>query len=460
MNTLASQIDLQNIDNVYFIGIGGIGMSALARYFHAKGKNVAGYDRTFTMLTRSLEEEGIEVHYHDLKEDILVPYWSEKTTLVVVTPAVPSDLLELRYFQHNGFRIVKRAELLGLISGDTASLCVAGTHGKTTTSALLAHILQQTDEKCTAFIGGIASNYKTNVLISPDSPYTVIEADEFDRSFVQLSPSAAIVTSVDPDHLDIYSDSHKFADGFQQFADLIPEEGIAVIKYGLALGSTCPQVSYGSPQADYFAQDVRIEQGSYLFDVVTPHAVWKDIRLGIGGRHNIDNALACIALCDFLNIPQSIICQGLATFLGVKRRFEVVVNKEKLVYIDDYAHHPTELHALIESVRELYPKQRITAVFQPHLFSRTRDFFDNFVEELSRLDELVLMPIYPARERAIDGITSEILLEKINVECKRILDHRGVIDYLSTKKEGVFLTIGAGDIDRVVEPLKQLWNEA
>jgi len=461
MDTLASHKNFNAFENIYFIGIGGIGMSALARYFYTLGKRVAGYDKTQTSITKSLENEGVNVHYNDCKNEIPTPYCDKNTTLVVYTPAIPEDFGELKYFKQMNFTLVKRSEVLGLISKNTKALCVAGTHGKTTTSALLAHILQQTKEKCTAFIGGIASNYNTNVLIAPDSQYTVIEADEFDRSFLRLTPFSAIITSTDPDHLDIYTNTKFFEDGFINFASLLPKEGHLIVKYGLSFLAKCSLSSYAIEwrQADYYAQNLRIRNGQYVFDFITPLQRWENIKLGIGGRHNINNAIACMALCDKLEIPPMLVYDGVETFKGVKRRFEVIVNTEKLVYIDDYAHHPTELKEFIDSVKELYPHRKIIGIFQPHLFSRTRDFFDNFVRQLSRLDELVLMPIYPAREKPIDGINSEILLEKVNIERKQLLDHSQVIEYMTSKKEGVFLTMGAGDIDRIVEPLKQLWGE-
>jgi len=458
MNTELSTIKFENVQHIYFLGIGGIGMSALARYFLFMGK--AGYDKTKTPLTQDLQDLGIDIHYGDLGENIPLPYSDMDTTLIVYTPAIPDTLGEWRYFKSHGFRIVKRSFLLGILSTQTRALCVAGTHGKTTTSALLSHILTQSDLACTAFIGGIASNYNTNLLINTKADYTVIEADEFDRSFLQLSPFASIVTSIDPDHLDIYATKNEFQHSFEQFAQLISSQGVLVQRYGLNLLSPARSISYaiGEKKADYWAENIRIEQGYYLFDLQTPTARWENIELGMLGLHNIENALGCIALCDQIGIEKTTILSGLQTFLGVKRRMEIVVKTDRLIYIDDYAHHPTAIQHLIESLRFIYPNNPITAVFQPHLFSRTRDFFDDFARVLSQVDELILMPIYPAREKEIEGITSDALLTEIKTAKKQVLQPHEIIAYLSQKKEGLFVTIGAGDIDRLVEPLKNVWS--
>lgn len=453
-------ISLSEFKHIYFLGIGGIGMSALARYFKQCGYDVAGYDKTETPLTKLLIAEGIDVHYSDFKSSIPQPFNDKNSTLVVITPAVPKNLGELLYFQHYEFQILKRSEVLGLITKSSKGLGVAGTHGKTTTSTMLAHILNQTDLKCTAFLGGISSNFNSNLLIDTTSEFTVIEADEFDRSFLRLSPFASIITSADPDHLDIYGDSQHFVEGFELYAKLTSPNGIVIQKFGLNLETPSASLTYGmnDNEADYCGTNPRIENESFYFDVITPTGEWKNINLGIPGIHNAENAIACIALCTFLGLTEDEIRNGLKTFKGVKRRFEYQVKSQKLVYIDDYAHHPTEIKALLSSIKLMYPNRKITGVFQPHLFSRTRDFFDEFAKQLSQLDEVILLPIYPAREEPIDGVTSNALLEKINSADKKCLDPKETLELLTHRNEGVFLTIGAGDIDRLVEPLKTAWT--
>ena len=456
MNEL-DNIQLSQFKRAYFIGIGGIGMSALARYFKTIGWEVAGYDKTSSNLTEALQKEGISIHFEDLGKEVPTQFQDVKSTLVVYTPAIPKKLGELNLFKESKANLFKRSEVLGLLTRQLKSIGVAGTHGKTTTSSMLAHILNNSRIKCNAFLGGIATNFNSNLLIHPESQYTVIEADEFDRSFLKLSPFASIVTSTDPDHLDIYGEASEFLEGFQKYTNLIHKSGRLVMKEGLQLSSPAPSISYAieSKTADYSGNSLRFIGGKFLVDVRTPNSILKDVEIGIPGIHNAENAIACIALCAFLGLSEEEIRSGLATFLGVKRRFEYQIKTEKLVYIDDYAHHPTELRALISSVRLLYPNKKITAVFQPHLFSRTRDFFEGFSRELSLVDDLVLLPIYPAREEPIPGITSNLLLEKISIASKQLLSPAEALTYLSTKKEGILLTIGAGDIDRIVAPLKK-----
>lgn len=455
MDSKKLDISLDQFDKAYFIGIGGIGMSALARYFHHLGWKVAGYDKTPSDLTHELEVEGIRVHYDDMGPSVVAQFQEISSTLVVYTPAIPKNHGELLHFQHINAQLYKRSEVLGLITRSSKAIGVAGTHGKTTTSSMLAHVLASSSVKCNAFLGGIASNFNSNLVLDQSSEITVIEADEFDRSFLRLRPFATIITSTDPDHLDIYGDASYFREGFQLYADLVDPEGITVLQSKLDLSTRGCQKRYGveDHSSDLSANRLRYENGHFLFDVSIGNETWKDVELGIPGIHNTENALAVIAMSHFLGATEEEIRHGLKTFKGVKRRFEYKVRKDELVYIDDYAHHPTELKALIDSVKMLYPNKQITGVFQPHLFSRTRDFFDGFVQELSRLDETILMPIYPAREEPISGITSDALLEKINSDNKKILDPQEVIDYLGNRKEGIILTIGAGDIDRIVEPL-------
>jgi UDP-N-acetylmuramate--alanine ligase len=455
MNQL-DQLKISQFKRVYFIGIGGIGMSALARYFMSIGLKVSGYDKTPSELTTKLIAEGINIHFEDKGNQVPAEFHEIESTLVVYTPAIPSNMGELCFFQKNQSILLKRSEVLGLLTRQSLGLGVAGTHGKTTTSSMLAHIMNQSSEKCNAFLGGIASNFESNLLLNPSSKYTVIEADEFDRSFLQLSPFASIITSTDPDHLDIYGDKNHFLDGFKKYAALINTKGCLVEKEGLNLESKAEKISYAlnSETADFNGRNLRFENGQFLMDVVFKNSTWEAVEMNIPGIHNAENALACIALLSYLGLSEVEIRKGLASFKGVKRRFEYHVKKNDLIYIDDYAHHPTELNALISSIRMLYPTKKIIGAFQPHLFSRTRDFFDAFAEELSQLDELILLPIYPARELPIDGVTSDRLLEKISIQNKQLMDAKTALNYLSKIDNGVVLTIGAGDIDRIVAPLK------
>ena len=450
-------IQLSNFKRAYFVGIGGIGMSALARYFISLGWEVAGYDKTPSALTSSLESEGIKIHFEDLGIEIPEQFKEKETTLIIYTPAIPKKNGELNYFQSNEFKLFKRSQVLGLLTHNSKGLGVAGTHGKTTTSTLLAHILNESSVKCNAFLGGISSNFNSNLITSKDSIYTVIEADEFDRSFLQLSPFASIITSTDADHLDIYGDASILLDGFQQYADLTHSDGFIFLRKGLKLKSSAQIYTYGvnEEMADYSAFNLRFTKGQFIFDIKFPKGEWKDIEFGLPGIHNAENALACIGMSQKLGLSEKEIRFGLKTFKGVKRRFEYHIKTKDLIYIDDYAHHPTEICALISSVRMLYPTKKIIAVFQPHLFSRTRDFLENFVEELSKIDELILLDIYPAREEPIPGITSELLLEKITCKNKSLLTSTEAITHLAKISEGIILTIGAGDIDRMIEPLKQ-----
>lgn len=452
----SSQAHINDFDRAYFIGIGGIGMSAIARYFHQKGWKVAGYDKTSTSLTRQLEQEGIAIHYEDWGTQLPEEFKDANNTMIVYTPAIPKDMGELVYVMEHGYSVFKRAQVLGMITRDSTALCVAGTHGKTTTSTLMAWILDNAPQKCSAFLGGISSNFKSNFVSHPESSYTVIEADEFDRSFLQLSPQIAIVTSTDADHLDIYGDNAHFLEGFQAFASRLPENGILI--HHAAVHLKAPRtISYGIEcNADFVGSSLRYKDQRFLFDLKFPGAEWNNLELGIPGIHNTENAIACIALAMELGLDEATIRSALATFKGVKRRFEYRIQKPGLVYIDDYAHHPTEIQAFIASVRLLYPNQRVTGVFQPHLFTRTRDFFEGFVSTLSQLDEVILLPIYPARELPIPGITSDAICEKINGPSAQVLSHDEALRYLSNRTEGIILTIGAGDIDLIVEPLTEV----
>ena len=449
-------INLSSYKSIYFLGIGGIGMSALARYFKSRGFYVNGYDKTQTPLTDNLVNEGIGVHFEDLGSNVKELVGELNESLIVLTPAIPVDMKEWNWLKENGYTILKRSEVLGVITQHSKGLCVAGTHGKTTTSTLLAYILTHTGHECNAFLGGISSNYNTNYLPSLTSDYTVIEADEFDRSFLRLSPFASVITSTDPDHLDIYGDEANFLEGFQQYANLIYKEGVLVLKKGLKLTSNAIIKTYAiNEEADFVGSNLRVENGFQVFDVSFENHTWENVILGLPGIHNAENALACIAMCHFLGLTEEEIRNGLASFKGVKRRFEYHVRDKDCVYIDDYAHHPTEIRSLISSVRFLYPNQKLTVVFQPHLFSRTKDFMEGFAIELAKVDELILMPIYPARELPLEGITSDVLKDKIPKTKVSILSHNEVVERFMNDNNGIFLTVGAGDIDRLVQPLKQ-----
>ncbi len=447
-------MQLNKAEHIYFLGIGGIGMSALARYFKAKGKTVSGYDKTETKLTQILTQEGISIHYNDQAETVLNQL-DKNNTLVVLTPAIPKDFGELYALQRHGFEILKRAEVLGLITQNSFGIGVAGTHGKTTTSTMLAHVLHESIG-CNAFLGGISGNYNSNLILNNDSNISVIEADEFDRSFLHLRPKAGVLTSIDADHLDIYGDSEHIVQGFQSYIDLIDKDGFLLLQHQIPLKTHCEVIRYGlNAVSGISGSNLRIENGKFLFDVRFDDTIWKAVELGIPGTHNAENALAVIGIALKLGITEKQIRAALASFKGVKRRFEYIIRRDDLIYIDDYAHHPSEIAALIDSIRLMYPNKQVIGVFQPHLFSRTRDFMTGFAKELSRLDELILMPIYPAREKPIPGISSEALLEMMQLKNARVLNHQDTLSYLKTKNPQVLLTIGAGDIDLLVDPLKQ-----
>jgi UDP-N-acetylmuramate--alanine ligase len=449
-------MELDNIKRFYFIGIGGIGMSALARYFRAKGFDVAGYDKTPSPLTDELQKEGIAIHFRDLGSELPKEYQEIDSTLVVYTPAIPKNMGELVYVQQN-HKVLKRSEVLGLITQTSKGLGVAGTHGKTTTSTMLAYVLSQSHLKCSAFLGGISSNFSSNVLVEPSADYSVIEADEFDRSFLRLKPFASIITAMDPDHLDIYGTKELFIEGFQEYADKHTENHLLIYKYGLPLRQTGFRgISYGinEPDAQVNGTDLHYEKGQFFVDIHMNGEVWKEVALGLPGIHNAENALAVAVMCKELGLSESEIRSGLQNFKGVKRRFEYQVRTEKLIYIDDYAHHPTEIEALVSSIRLLYPDRKVIGVFQPHLFSRTRDFEEGFVRELAKLDEAIIMPIYPAREEPIPGVTSDELVRKIGKKAS-LKSPDEVLEFVNTIEEGIVLTIGAGDIDRIVPEMKK-----
>lgn len=452
-------ITLDGIKRFYFIGIGGIGMSALARYFHAKGFDVAGYDKTPSPLIDELIAEGMEVHFDDRGSELPGAYLDTESTLVVYTPAIPKEMEEL-VFVKQAHKVLKRSEVLGLITQSSKGLGVAGTHGKTTTSTMLAYVMSQSSIPCSAFLGGISSNFQSNVLVDPKATYSVIEADEFDRSFLRLSPYASIITAMDPDHLDIYGDEASFHEGFNLYAQKHDSGGLVVYRYGLPLKTASLNTkTYGieTPKAYCNGVNLRYENNGFFVDIHCAGRVYERVELGLPGKHNAENALAVWTLCMELGLTESEIRSGLSTFKGVKRRFEVHLKSEDLVYIDDYAHHPTEIAALVSSVRQQYPSKTITGIFQPHLFSRTRDFLDGFIRELSGLDKAIVMPIYPARELPIPGVTSEVLVAGIGAKGK-LMTPEEVLDWAKQIDEGVILTIGAGDIDRIVPALATIFK--
>lgn len=456
-------MEMQKITSVYFVGAGGIGMSALARYFRAKGKQVAGYDKTPSDLTAALIEEGIRIHYTD---DIsLIPEDCKQidSTLVIYTPAIPDTHTELNYFKTNGFTLMKRARVLGEITRTERGLCVAGTHGKTTTSSMLAHLLKQSHVDCNAFLGGILKNYNSNLMLSDKSDLAVIEADEFDRSFHWLNPYMAVITAVDPDHLDIYGTPAAYRESFEHFTSLIRPDGCLVMKKGLRLQ---PRLQEGTKlytysateEADFFARNIRIGNGDILFDFVTPDGCIPDVKLGVPVKVNIENGVAAMALAWLNGVTPEEIRGGMETFAGPVRRFDFHLKKDDIVLLDDYAHHPAELKASIQSVKELYPNKKVTGIFQPHLYTRTRDFAADFAASLSLLDELILLDIYPAREEPIPGVTSQIIFDRVTIPNKRMIRKEELLDLVQKEAASfeVVLMVGAGNIDRLVEPVKQI----
>ncbi|MCG1036100.1 UDP-N-acetylmuramate--L-alanine ligase [Polaribacter sargassicola] len=449
-------MNLKNIHNVYFVGIGGIGMSAIARYFVSNGKNVAGYDKNSTQITQDLENLGVQIHFKDALKNVPISFLEKKDTLVVYTPAISKENIELNYFLDNNFTVLKRAEILGKITESTFCLAVAGTHGKTTTSSILGHIM--TEVKATSFLGGIAENYNSNLILGEDK-VSVVEADEFDRSFLKLSPNIACVTSMDADHLDIYGNAEALKESFVEFSKKV--SNTLVVAKGLPLKGLTYAIN---DDADYKAYNLRIVRGKYIFDVKTPSSEIKDIEFLLPGHHNVMNALAALSLADIYGISLEKIKESLAVFKGVKRRFSYKIKTENFVLIDDYAHHPTEINAVEASVREMYPNKEILVVFQPHLFSRTRDFIDSFADSLSKFDEVLLLDIYPAREEPIKGVNSEWLLSKIYNDKKKIIKKNNIIEEIKKSDAEVVVMLGAGDIGAVIndvtkELLKTIANE-
>ena len=448
----------------YFLGIGGIGMSALARYFHTKGFPVAGYDRTETKLTTDLQTEGIIVSFNENVGLIPSEFLNPKNTLVVITPAIPENSPQLLYFKEKNYTIQKRSQVLGIITHQSKGICIAGTHGKTTTSTIAAHLLYQSQVSCNAFLGGISNNYNTNLLISKESNLVVIEADEYDRSFHQLSPYMAVITSADPDHLDIYQTAEAFRDSFEHFTSLIRTGGALIMRKGIdivpRLQKSVKLYTYSMDEGgDFHAENIKTSNGEIRFDFVTPNDRIDNVRLGVPARINVENSVAAMALAWLNGVTNDELRTGISSFSGIYRRFNMVYKSDKVVFMDDYAHHPSELKASIASIRNLYPNHKITGIFQPHLYSRTRDFAEAFAEELSQLDELILLDIYPARELPIEGVTSEIILHNVKLKNKTLCPNENLLPLLKDKKLDVLVTFGAGDIDKMVPKIKELLKQ-
>jgi len=448
---------LKDIHNIYFIGIGGIGMSALAQYFKLLKKNVAGYDKTETPLTREISDLGIEIHYADDISEIPVEYKNTGDTLVVYTPAIPEDHKEFNYFTSKGFEIKKRSEVLGIITKDTFCLAVAGTHGKTTTSSILAHLLKETGTPVTAFLGGISEDFNSNFWFG-GSEYSVVEADEYDRSFLQISPDIACITSMDADHLDIYGDSNELRKSFMDFVDKLKPGGKLFIRNGLPLEG----ITYGiEDDSDYCIRNLRIEHGAYVFDLETPDTTLKGVKFNKPGKHNLLNGLVAFAMAIQVGPPANRLAIALETFKGVQRRFSYRIKNSDFIFIDDYAHHPTEINAVYDAISEMHESKKILAVFQPHLFSRTRDFADDFALSLAQFDSVLLLDIYPAREEPIDGVNSEWLMGKIKNQNKKLIQKADLIKEIKRQEPEVLVTMGAGDIGLEISKIeKELEHES
>ena len=450
----------KDMKSVYFVGAGGIGMSALVRYFLAKGYNVGGYDKTPSELTNKLIEEGAKIHYSEDVEAIDECFKQKESTLVVYTPAIPSDHKELVFFRNNGFDVQKRAQVLGFLTQSHKGLCVAGTHGKTTTSTMLAHLLHQSRVGCNAFLGGISKNYGTNYILS-DSDYVVIEADEFDRSFHWLHPYMTVITATDPDHLDIYGTKEAYLESFRKYTTLIQPEGALVIHKGLEMQADVQEgvkvYEYSRTEGDFHAENIRIGGGEIFFDFVHPDGVVKDIQLGVPVSINIDNGIAAMALAMLNGVTEDELRSGMKSFAGVDRRFDFKVKTENMVFLSDYAHHPNEIEQSVKSIRELYQDKRIAAIFQPHLYTRTRDFYKDFASALSLLDVVYLCDIYPARELPIEGVTSKLIYDNLRIGIEKHLIHKeNVLDVAKKHDFDVLISLGAGDIEDFVPQIKEI----
>lgn len=454
-------MNVNTLKAVYFIGAGGIGMSALVRYFLSKGKKVAGYDRTPSELTQKLNEEGAAIHYEENTALIPDDFKQPETTLIIYTPAIPANHQELTYFRENGFEIQKRAQVLGMLTRTERGMCVAGTHGKTTTSTMAAHLLHQSHVTCNAFLGGISKNYGTNLLLSDKSDLVVIEADEFDRSFHWLTPYATVITATDSDHLDIYGTHEAYVESFRKYTSLIRPDGYLIIKKGIDLQPDVqPGVTvytYSNDEGDFHAENIRIANGEITFDFISPLGNIADIRLGVPVCVNIENGVAAMALAQIGGATAEEIRTAMATFQGVDRRFDFKIKNDRIVLLSDYAHHPAEIRQSVTSIRTLYPDKKITAIFQPHLYTRTRDFYKEFADSLSLLDEVILLDIYPAREQPIPGITSQLIYDNLRPGIEKCLCKKeDLLDLLKNKHLEVLITLGAGDIDNYIPQISEL----
>ena len=457
-------MDINTIKAVYFIGAGGIGMSALVRYFLSKGKHVAGYDKTPSELTHKLEEEGANIHYEENVSLIPDTCKDPDSTLVVYTPAIPADHKELCHFRENNFEIHKRAQVLGMITRTEKGICVAGTHGKTTTSTMAAYLIDHSHVGCNAFLGGISKNYGTNLLLSEKSEFVVIEADEFDRSFHWLTPYATVVTATDSDHLDIYGTHEAYLESFRKYTSLIRPDGFLVIKKGLDLiPDVQPGVTvytYSATDGDFHAENIRIGNGEIFFDYISPLGNIKDIQLGVPVYVNIENGVAAMALAQLCGVTGEEIKAAMPEFAGVDRRFDFKIKNDHIVFLSDYAHHPAEIRQSVSSIRTLYPERKITAIFQPHLYTRTRDFYKDFADSLSLLDEVILLDIYPAREKPIPGVTSQLIYDNLRPGIEKTMcSKEELLDVLRTRKTEVLITLGAGDIDNSVPQIYEMLKD-
>ena len=457
-------MDVNAIKAVYFIGAGGIGMSALVRYFLSKGKKVGGYDRTPSELTEKLIKEGALIHYEDNICSIPADFKAKESTLIVYTPAIPASHTEFTWFRDNGFSIQKRSQVLGMLTRSGKGLCVAGTHGKTTTSTMAAHLLHQSHVECNAFLGGISKNYGTNLLLSDKSEYVVIEADEFDRSFHWLTPFATVITATDADHLDIYGTKEAYLESFRHYTSLIQPGGALIMREGIELDPQLQEgvtlYTYSRESGDFHAENVRIGNGEIFFDYISPLGNIKDIQLGVPVAINIENGIAAMALAQLSGVNNDEIKQAMATFRGVDRRFDFKIKNDKVVFLSDYAHHPEEIKQSILSMRALYNDKKLTAVFQPHLYTRTRDFYQEFADSLSLLDEVILTEIYPARELPIEGVSSQLIYDHLRPGIEKCICRKeDIIQVLKEKKIEVLITLGAGDIDNYVPQICDLLNK-
>lgn len=457
-------MDVNTLKSVYFIGAGGIGMSALVRYFLSIGKKVAGYDRTPSELTQKLIAEGAAIHYEENVEAIPNEFLNPNTTLIIYTPAIPSTHAELIYFQEHGFTIQKRSQVLGLLTQSSKGLCIAGTHGKTTTSTMTSHLLHQSSVGCNAFLGGISKNYGTNLLLSDKSEYVVIEADEFDRSFHWLTPYASVITATDADHLDIYGTKEAYLESFNHYTSLIRPGGALIVRKGIELEPRLQEgvslYTYSREEGDFHAENIRIGNGEITFDYVSPLGNIKDIQLGVPVAINIENGIAAMALAQISGVNNEDIKSAMASFGGVDRRFDFKIKNDKVVFLSDYAHHPEEIKQSILSMRALYEDKKITGIFQPHLFTRTRDFYKEFAESLSLLDEVILTEIYPARELPIKGISSRLIYDHLRPGIEKTLCNKEeILEILKQKDIEVLITLGAGDIENYVQPICEILNK-